>query len=455
MKFLVLLTVCVSSFLVASSLSSINVAVPSITIDLSIDAVTSSWVVTSFSLASAAFLVPFGRIADIKGRRATFMLGNALFVSASMLSGSSTSSEALLFFRFIQGLGGAMIFATGVALLSSTFDRRERGRAIGLQSASVYTGLTVGPLIGGFLTGAFGWRAAFFFNVPIGVLVIALAIPTLRGWRGEAVGGRFDFVGTLLYVAAIVSTMLGLSESSILMSSLGLFLLILFIFWELRTQYPLLELKLFKNLVFTFSNLAALLNYAATYAVSLILSLYLQYVKGLTPYQAGLVLTIQAAFQAMFSPIAGSLSDRFEPRVIASAGMGIAAICLWCFSHITLATSVPLIALTLAFLGIGLAFFVSPNTNAIMSSVESKFYGIASAMTATMRNLGQSLSLSIIALLFATYLGRGVVVSSANLTEFMESIKTAFQVFSALCIVGIGASLARGKLKNLRIEDVA
>ncbi|MEM4576198.1 MAG: MFS transporter [Candidatus Nezhaarchaeales archaeon] len=447
MKFLALLTVCTSSFLVASSLSSVNVAVPSIADDLSMDAVTSSWVVTSFTLASAAFLVPLGRIADIRGRRATFLLGNALFVLASMLSGSLASSRALIFSRFVQGLGGAMIFATGVAILSSTFDRHERGRAIGLQSASVYTGLAIGPLIGGLLTEALGWRSVFFFNAPLGATVIALSIPMLKGEQDEALGEKFDFVGALLYVATIISIMLGLSESSIILSSLGVFLLLSFIFWELRAHYPILELKLFKNLMFALSNVVALLNYAATYAVSLILSLYLQYVKGLTPYQAGLVLTVQAAFQAILSPIAGSLSDRFEPRVIASAGMGIAAICLWCFSYITPATSILLVTLTLAFLGIGLAFFISPNTYAIMSSVESKFYGIASAMTATMRNLGQSLSLSIIALLLATYLGKGVVVSSANLTEFMECIKTAFRVFSALCVVGVGASLVRGKLR--------
>jgi len=443
----VLLVSALSAFLTSSSLSTVGVAVPAIAKELAMDAPTSGWVLTSFLLACTVFLVPLGRVADIKGRKKVFALGNAIFVASSMLCGLSTSTEMMLGLRFVQGMGGAMIFATGVALISSVFPPQERGRALGLYTSSVYVGLTMGPLIGGALTGFLSWRYVFFFNVPLGCAVMALTLSRLRGEWVEAKGEGLDVVGSVVYGLATAMLVAGLSLRSLAGVALGAALLAAFALWELRNRWPVLEVRLFKNVTFALSNLAALINYAATYAVSYALSLYLQHVKGLSPHYAGVVLTAQPAAQALVSPFAGYVADRVEPRVVASMGMTLTAVGLWSLSGVGLETSVETIIASLIFVGIGLGLFVSPNTKAIMNSVSSRFYGVASAMTATMRNMGQAMSMAIITLLMASFLGTGARIEPSVYPTFVDCLKTAFQVFSGMCVAGVAASLARGRLE--------
>ncbi len=435
-----------SGFLTSSSLSTVGVAVPAIAKELAMDALTSGWVLTSFLLACTVFLVPMGRVADMKGRRKVFASGNALFVASSMLCGLSTSAEMMLGLRFAQGVGGAMIFATGVALVSSVFPPHERGRALGLYTSSVYVGLTTGPLIGGALTGLLNWRYVFFFNVPLGCAIIALTLSKLRGEWVEARGEGLDVVGSVAYGLATTMLVTGLSLKSLAGVALGVALLAAFVLWELRERWPVLEVRLFKNVTFTFSNLAALINYSATYAISYALSLYLQHVRGLPPHHAGVVLTAQPAVQALVSPFAGYVADRAEPRVVASIGMALTAMGIWSLSGIGLETSAEAIIASLIVVGVGLGLFVSPNTKAIMNSVPSKFYGVASAMTATMRNMGQAMSMAITTLLMASFLGAGVHLEPSVYPIFVECLKTTFQVFSGMCVAGVVASLARGSL---------
>jgi len=443
----VLLASALSAFLTSSSLSMVGVAVPAIAKELAMDAPTSGWVLTSFLLACTVFLVPLGRVADIKGRKKVFVLGNAIFVASSMLCGLSTSTEMMLGLRFVQGVGGAMIFATGVALISSAFPPQERGRALGLYTSLVYVGLTMGPLIGGALTGLLSWRYVFFFNVPLGCAVMALTLSRLRGEWVEARGEGLDVVGSAVYGLATAMLVAGLSLGSLAGVALGAALLAAFALWELRSRWPVLEVRLFKNVTFALSNLAALINYAATYAVSYALSLYLQHVKGLSPHYAGVVLTAQPAAQALVSPFAGYVADRVEPRVVASIGMALTAVGLWSLSGMGLETSVEAIIASLTFVGIGLGLFVSPNTKAIMNSVSSRFYGVASAMTATMRNMGQAMSMAIITLLMASFLGAGARIEPSVYPTFVDCLKTTFRVFSSMCVAGVAASLARGRLE--------
>jgi MFS family permease len=230
-----------------------------------------------------------------------------------------------------------------------------------------------------------------------------------------------------------------------LLVATGIIGLHVFIRWELRVPAPVLDVRLFRgNRVFGFSNLAALLNYSATAATAFLLSLYLQYTKGLTPQQAGTVLIVQPVIQAFLSPLAGRLSDRIEPRRVASLGMAMTAAGLGSFAFLTAETSQPLIIIGLAFLGVGFALFSSPNTNAIMGSVEPRHYGIASSAVATMRLTGQMFSTGIVMLLFALFIGDRALTPEV-FEPFMQSLQTGFGVFALLCLLGIGASLARGR----------
>ena len=410
-KKVVLVVATMAAFLSPFMGSSINIALPSIGKEFAMDAILLSWVATSYLLAAAVFLVPFGRIADIYGRKKIFTYGILIYTAASFLSAISTSVFMLISSRILQGMGGAMIFGTGVAMLTSVFPVGERGRALGINVAAVYLGLSLGPLLGGFLTEHFGWRSIFLANVPLGLIIIASVFWKLKGEWAEAKGQKFDLGGSMIYSLALVAIMYGLSLlpaiSGIWVIIIGVLGILTFIRWEMKVGSPVLHMNLFKNnTVFAFSNLAALINYSAIFAVAFLLSLYLQYIKGLSPQNAGLILVSMPAVQAIFSPVAGRLSDRIEPQILASVGMGLTTIGLVLFTFLNQNTAIGFILVSLIILGFGFALFSSPNINAVMSSVEEKFYGVASATLATMRQIGMMLSMGIAMLIFAIFIGR-------------------------------------------------
>ncbi len=451
-KGVVLLIASMSSFLTPFTSSSVNIALPSIGIELSLNAVQLSWVATAYLLAAAMFLMPFGRIADIYGRKRIFELGIIIDAVASILGATSNTGTGLIFFRALQGLGGAMIFGTGVAILMSVFPARERGRALGINVAAVYAGLSVGPLVGGFLTAHFGWRSIFFLNAFLGLIIISSVLWKLKGeWTG-AKGEKLDYAGSIIYGLALAAIMSGFSLlpaiSGVWLVVIGILGILAFIWWELRQQSPVLNINLFRhNPAFSFSNLAALINYSATFAITFLLSLYLQYIKGFSPEYAGLILLSMPAMQAIFSPLAGRLSDKIEPQILASSGMALTTLGLFLFIFLNETTALAFIIGSLILLGLGFGLFSSPNTNAVMSSVESKFYGVASGILGTMRLTGQMFSLGIAMLLLALYIGR-VQITPEYYLALLKSTKTAFAIFAVLCFGGIFASLARGKAKR-------
>ena len=440
-----------SAFLTPFMGSALNIALPSIGREMSMSAVALSWVATSFLLAAAALQLPVGRLADIYGRKRIFTYGVAIFTVASLLTGLAPNAASLLACRALQGVGGAMIFGTGVAILTSVFPLQERGRVLGMNVATVYLGLSLGPFLGGLLTQQFGWRSIFFVTVPLGGITLAFVLWQLEGEWAEARGEGFDLVGSAIYSLSLAAVLFGFSRLATLlgmgMVALGAAGIIGFLAWETRVASPIFDIRLFRrNQAFLFSNLAALINYAATSAVGFLLSLFLQYIKGLTPQMAGLVLIAQPAMQALFSPLAGRLSDRVEPRIVASAGMGLTVVGLALLTQLNADTSLSFILAVLLLLGVGFALFSSPNTNAIMSSVDRRFYGIASGMVGTMRQIGQTLSLGIAALVFALYIGKGQITPELY-PMFVRSAHAAFIILTLLCVLGIFASLARGQVR--------
>jgi EmrB/QacA subfamily drug resistance transporter len=451
-KKFVLLIASIASFLTPFMGSAINVALPSISLEFMIDAILLNWIATSYLLSSAIFLVPFGRLADIYGRKRIFIYGILIHTVSSFLAAISTSVLTLIFFRIVQGIGAAMIFGTGVAILTSIFPIGERGRALGITVAATYFGLSIGPSLGGFITQNLGWRSIFLINVPLGLFTIILIFWKIKGEWIEAKDESFDVLGSIIFGLTLAALMYGFSllpeikgALMILISGVGLYL---FIRWEERVENPILNLDLFRNNVtFTLSNLAALINYSATFAISFLLSLYLQYIKGLDPQSAGIILISQPLVQAIFSPFAGKLSDKIEPRLVASGGMLITVTGLISFSFIVERTGLIYIVGCLIILGFSFALFSSPNSNAIMSSVEKKFYGVASATLATMRLIGQMLSMGIAMVVFTLILGR-IQITPEYFTPFLASIKTTLIIFAIFCLLGTFASMARGKIRE-------
>ncbi len=447
-----LLVATLAAFLTPFMGSAVNIALPAIGQEFAMDAILLGWVATAYLLSAAMFLVPCGRLADIYGRKRLFTAGILIYTLSSLLLALSPSSLALIAFRILQGAGSAMIFGTGVAILTSVYPAGERGRVLGFNVAAVYLGLSVGPFLGGFLTQRWGWRSVFLINVPLGALIVLCTLWQLKGEWAGARGERFDLAGSVLYALALSALMYGFS---LLPSPVGAWVVLLgvlggtaFVRWESRAQSPVLDIGLFRgNPAFAFSNLAALINYSATAAVGFLLSLYLQYVKGLSPQDAGLILVSQPLVQALFSPLAGRLSDRLEPRLVASAGMALNALGLAFLVFLHAGTALaPLIA-NLALLGFGFALFSSPNTNAVMSAVERRAYGVASATLGTMRLTGQMLSLGIVMLIFAVSMGRTQITPTLY-PLFLRSARAAFLIFAVLCLGGIFASLARGNIHH-------
>ena len=441
-----LLVATLASFFTPFMASAINIALPSIGLEFGADAILLSWIPTAYLLAAAVFAVPFGRIADIHGMKKIFIYGIIIFTVATFLSGAAPSIISLIVFRVLQGIGSAMIFVTGLAIITSVYPPKERGKAIGINVASVYIGLSMGPVLGGILTQYLGWRSIFYVIIPLGLLVIALTALKVKGEWAECKGEKFDTSGSIIYGIALIMLMYGFSmlpgETGIILLILGIIGILAFVLFELRVKNPVFEVRLFKNITFGFSSLAALINYSSTFAVVFLLSLYLQYIKGLDPQFAGIVLVAQPVVMAITSPIAGRLSDRFSPGLIASIGMAITAISLFCFIFLDNNSSFEFIIAVLLVLGFGLGLFSSPNTNAIMGSVKKRFYGVASATVGTMRLIGQMLSMGVAMLIFSIFIGN-VQIVPGNYPALLTSIKVAFTIFTILCFIGIFASLAR------------
>src|ERR1035437_4925060 len=436
-----------SSFLTPFMGSGFNVALPAVGNEFALNPVALSWIATSFLLAAAMFLLPFGRAADILGRKKIFAWGIGITTAGTVLCALSPSALFLIISRGIQGVGSAMMFGTGIAILTSVFPMGELGKVLGLSTAAVYTGLSLGPIVGGFLTHHWGWRSIFWVNVPLAAIAGAL-IWNIKGEWAEARGEALDWKGSLTFSAGLTSLMVGFSRLpsgyGLALTVLGLAILMVFVRLEMRVPSPILDMNLLRNnRIFAFSNLAAFINYSATAAVSFLLSLYLQYIKGLDPRQAGLVLIAQPIVMAVFSPIAGRLSDRIEPRLIASLGMGLTSVGLVLFVFLREGTSIPFIIGSLLCLGLGFGLFSSPNTNAVMGSVKKASYGVASASLGTMRLLGQMFSNGISMMFFAVIMGQ-TPISPPVYPLFLKSIRLLFIFYAAISAAGLFASLARG-----------
>jgi len=443
----VLFVTTFAAFLAPFLGSAVNLALPSIGEDLQANAISLSWVVSSYILSTAIFLMPFGRLSDIVGRKLIFSLGILLFTISTFLIIFTHSILSLNILRVFQGLSSAMIFGTSLAIITSVYKPGERGKAMGINITSTYLGLSLGPVIGGVLTQYFGWRSIFAFLVPFGIVSLILIHRKIKTEWAEAVGEKFDWKGSLIYGLALASFMYGFSQlphhTGWICILIAVALAVVFLIFENRVSHPVFEIRLIMtNRIFAFSSIAALINYSATSAIGFFISLYLQYLKGLDARTAGLIMISQPVMMTLLSPLAGKLSDKRNPGVIASIGMAITATGLILLCFITRETPDYMIVLLLLLMGTGFGFFSSPNSNAIMSSVEKRHLGVASGVVGTMRMVGQMMSMGIAMMLISLYIGKQKI-SPETFPGLIAAMRTGFVVFSILSVIGIFASLAR------------
>ena len=488
-----LAVVMITSFLTTFTGSALNLSVPAISTEFHAGAVSISWIVTGYILASAVLSVPFGRFADLRGKKPVLVTGQLLFTACAFLCSIAWNIETIIAFRLAQGIGAAMIFATNVALLVASYPPEKRGKMIGLSVSATYAGLSLGPVVGGVMNHHFGWRSIFYITAALAASAALLAIFRLKEpadhpetlpaagagniipaagavgtgnnvpETGAAGAGniipaagensgekkqKMDLTGCILYSSMLACIMYGFSSITTgtlakILLPLGILLFIPFVRHESRTKDPLVNLDMFrKNTVFTFSNIAALLNYGASYAVSYLLSIYLQTVLGFDSQIAGLILIPSPVFQTVLSPVAGRLSDRYSPFVLTSCGMAISAVGIFSFIFIRQGYPLGLVIAALVVIGVGFAFFSSPNTNAIMSCVDKADYSIASSVTATSRSIGHTLSMAIVTTVVAVTVGN-VTLASASPQSVLFAMRVSFIIFTILCVAGIFFSARR------------
>jgi EmrB/QacA subfamily drug resistance transporter len=460
---MVLLVTTIGAFMSPFDGSVVTIAIPSIasSIKLSLESVV--WVPLAYLLLLTLLLINVGRLADLHGRKRFYSLGFALFTLGSILCGLSTSDIQLISFRALQGAGAAFIAANSTAIVTDVFPTEGRGRALGINTMAVYTGLTVGPVLGGVLVQAFGWRSIFFVNVPIGILVITLVTLKLRQNPPKTLGTRFDLPGAATLSVALAASLIVLtfggiygwfSAPTIVLGALSVGMFFLFLRIERVSPFPTLNLSLFsKNRLFAAANATAFLSYVAVIGVTLTIAIYLETIKGLSPEITGLYLIAQALPMASFSPVSGWLSDRFGSRTLSTVGMGCVTIGLFLFSGLNAQSSALDVILRLVIVGIGFGFFSSPNTSAIMGSVSQGELGVAAGTLGTMRFMGQSIGLAMLGAVMATTLSpqalltvftsltsQGGVVTS----EFVSGMRTFFLIATGMGALGTLASTTRG-----------
>lgn len=445
----ILSVICLSSSLVPFMSSALNLALPYINKDFSINASISGWIPASYMLSTAVFQIPCAKLADIVGRRKIFIVGTVLFILFSLLSGLAFSAVTLIIYRFLSGLGSAMIFGTSTAILMSVIPIERRGMALGINTATVYFSLAAGPLLGGLLTQYVSWHSIFFFSAFIALFVLMGTLLFIEDDKVDEIKQKFDIKGSILYALGLSSLIYGFSElphlSGIIFLILGLAIIVLFLLYEKKIKNPVCNINVFiGNRVFKYSSISALINYSATFAISFMLSLYLQYIRGLSPRDAGLILIVQSVIQAVVSFFSGRLSDKVSPAMLATLGMIIifAGLIGLCFMEEN--TSFYFIIIILLLIGIGFGIFSSPNMNTLMSSVEKQHYGLASATAGTMRLIGQSLSMGIAMMAISLKVGN-IQFSPDVHTGFMTSMRITFIICSILCFFGIYASSVRNK----------
>lgn len=424
----------ITSFFAVFLSNGIIIGVPAIAQEFAMNNVIQNWVPTIFFLVVAVFTVPAGQISGKFGVKKTLLAGVMVYLIASIGACMSFSTESFLVFRILQGAGVAFLNVSAMAMVVQAVKPQNRGKALGFTVTGVYLATSLSPVICGFLVHNLGWRSMFYFVIPFLVLCIILMILKIPGEWKTYENDKIDKVGSILYGIGILAFIYGFTTlattDGLIITIAGLVLLVIFAAYELRQDSPVFNMKLFKNRKFTSSNIAALCSYIAVMVVTTILNYHFQYVRGWDAQMAGMILIITPIIMALMAPNAGKLSDRIHPQKLAAIGMSIATVALLILTFLTEATPLYLVVVAMILQGIGMGLFSSPNMNAIMSSVPPKDAPTASASQATMRTIGQTMSLGLLTLVFAWVMG-----SLELAPQYASMIVQASQIICLICTV--------------------
>ncbi|MGC9071617.1 MAG: MFS transporter, partial [Acidilobus sp.] len=426
------------------------------------------WVPLGYLVSLSSFLLLFGRLADLRGRKRVFTSGFAVFTLATLMCALSSTPVELDAWRVVQGAGAAMILSASGAIITESYPRWERGKAFGYWSLAVYTGTTVGPVLGGaivtarMILGLPSWRWVFMATVPPAAVGLALSAIRLRESRPPA-RGRLDLAGGALAFVGLWASLMGLTVGSFVgwsapyeaLLAAGILIIAAFILWEARAgSQALLDLSMFRSVSFSMGNLAALLNYSGYFFVPFFLSYYMIEVLGMRPVLASVPLLALSLTMVTISPISGWASDRLGARPLATTGMALIALGLLQLSLLGDRATLADITWRTLLIGVGMGLFSSPNTASVMGSAPRDRLAVASATLSVMRFTGQSLSVALAGALAAAYIPRPVLIDvftglrtqSVQVAGpvFVEGLRGVYWVMAILVIIGALASAMRG-----------
>lgn len=438
------------SFVVAYVSSAINVALPYIGQSFTLDSVFLGWIASAYLLFSAILLIPFGKLADMYGKKLIIKYGTIIFTIAILLSALSNSGMMLLISRIMVAVGSAMIIGNVYSLIASAYPDGEEGKPLAISVAAAYVGLSVGPVLGGFLTQFFGWRSIFLFAIPIALMVLFFIFKLKGEWFEKDVGG-INIKVISIFALSLISLMGGLSSittiSGIMATICGFLGVALFIWLQKKVFNPLIHPKLLFNRIFIINNLTSLVNYGPGIFSIFLLSLYLQNFRGLSPEKAGLLLCVQPVFIAISSVLVGKIRDFARPRYIAATGMALTAIGLTFFIFLDIYTSFMFIIIGLGIIGFGYGLSAASSTEISLRYVEKRFYGVSSASLNTMRLVGQMLGMGVTIAALSLFMGNAPL-RPENTSSFIGSCRISFFIYALLCYISIYGYFIIRKEKN-------
>jgi EmrB/QacA subfamily drug resistance transporter len=446
-RYAVLFIVLASVLMAVIDGTVVNIALPSMTRFFAVDLSDSQWTITAYLITMTSLLLVFGKVSEYVGRARLFFAGIIIFTASSLACALSAGLPELILFRIIQGAGAAMIFSISSALLFATTPPAEQGRAMGYLGATVAIGSIAGPIIGGFVVDSLGWQYIFFINLPIGILLIAVAAAYLRIDEKRTDSFSLDWPGSIAMIVMFVFLIIALGSLAeegmitppAIFSGMIFFLaLALFIWYERRCPAPLLELSVFSNRSFLLPVIAVLLAFVANFMMAVVGPFYFEGVLGYRPSQVGLLFLIYPVVMVIVAPIAGSLYDRHPTRNYAALGMSLTAIAFLVLSYCALTQYMPGILIAFVLFGTGFGLFQSPNNTAIMSALPKEQLSTASSVIATSRNLGMALGVSLGSILLSFQLmdaGYGGDVIAADPTLLAVSISRIMAVSAILCAI--------------------
>ena len=450
-KNLILLICTVLSFFAVFAVNSVMVVIPTIAAEFHMSNIVQNWAIIIFLLVVAVLSVPAGQISGKYGLKKVTIISVILFILISIANVLVTSSEQFLLCRLILGISLSFFNVTSMAMVVSAFGPEERGKALGITITGVYIALSLAPVLGGILNYQLGWRSVVLFGVPFLLVILALLLTKVDEEWITFEGVPLDVKGSLCYGIGMVLFIYGftiLNEPlGVILTVLGIAFLVVFGLIELREDYPVFDIRFFKNRKFLSANFASLCAYLATFAVTTILNYHLQYIKGFDSQTAGIILLAAPLCQVVLAPIAGRLSDKYVPQILAAIGMGLGTVSLVLFSFLNEATSLEFLIVAMIIYGVGFGLFSPPNTNVIMSSVPPKDTSVASAAVATMRTVGQAMSLGILTLVFAFVMGNVPIVEQYY-PLLISSCQITCIICVVLCIASVFASFVGIKSKS-------